>query len=141
MKHVNGFGVDFSGSEGRVRVNRGKFIFEREGKVIASCRGEPDEETSVAQQVKIAQEFLKDSKVNLYVSKSHVGDFLNCVKSRQQPITNAQVRGRSAICCHLLNLAYRHHQEIGWNPEQLSFATGGGDLKWLTREYRGPWKV
>jgi len=140
VTHVDGFGVDFVGTEGRMRVNRGKFIFERGGKTIASYKGKEDEDTSLSQQVRKAeQEFLKDAKVKLYVSQNHVSDFLNCVHSRQQPITNAQVGGRTAICCHLMNLAYLHQQPIDWNPEQLAFAKGSGDPKWLTRDYRSPW--
>jgi len=142
VKHAHGFGVDFVGTEGRVRVNRGKFIFERNGKTIVSYKGKEDQDTNLSQQVRKAQdECLKDSKVKLYVSQNHVSDFLACVKSRQQPITNAQVGGRSAICCHLLNLAYLHHQKIEWNPETLSLAKGSGDAKWLTRDYRQTWKV
>ena len=90
---------------------------------------------------KAQKEFLQDAKVKLYVSRNHVSDFLACVQSRQQPITNAEIGAHSAICCHLMNLAYLHHQEIGWDPEKLSFTQNSGDPKWLTREYREPWKV
>jgi predicted dehydrogenase len=142
VKHVSGFGVDFLGTKGRVRVNRGKFVFERDGKTIASCLGKADEETSVTREVQKAQkEFLQDAKVKLYVSRNHISDFLECVKSRKQPITNEQIGGRSVICCHLMNLAYAHQQKIEWNPEKLQFAEGSGDPKWLTRDYRGPWNV
>jgi len=142
VKHVDGFGVDFIGTEGRVRVNRGKFIFERGGQTIASFQGGDDEDTNLKEQVaKARNEFLQDAKVKLYVSQNHVADFLSCVQSRQQPNTNEQIGGRSAIACHLLNLAYQHHQKIEWNPKQLAFAKGSGDPKWLTREYRAPWKV
>jgi hypothetical protein len=41
----------------------------------------------------------------------------------------------------MMNLTYAHHYKIGWNPEKLQFAEGGGDPKWLTRDYRGSWKV
>jgi predicted dehydrogenase len=142
VKHVDGFGVDFVGADGRVRVNRGKFIFERGGKTIAAYQGKEDRDTNLTQQVRKAQEeYLKDPKVKLYASQNHVGDFLSCVKSRQPPITNAEVGGHTAICCHLMNLAYLHHQTIEWNPEQLTFAKGRGDPKWLTRDYRSPWKA
>lgn len=142
VKHANGFGIDFHGAQGRVRVNRGKFIFEREGKVIASYRGKEDEDTSLNQQVRKAEaEYLKDAKVKLTVSQNHVSNFLDAVKSRQQPITDAQVGGRSAICCHLLNQCYRHQAKIEWNPEKLEFANGSGNPQWLTRDYREPWKV
>jgi len=142
VKHVNGFGVDFLGSEGRVRVNRGKFVFERDGKTVASYRGKEDQDTNLTQQVRKAQEeYLKDPKVKLYVSQNHIADFLACVKSRQKPITSEQVGGYTVICCLLMNLAYLNHQRIQWDPEKLAFAKGSGDPKWLTRDYRAPWKV
>ena len=71
----------------------------------------------------------------------HVNDFLDCVRSRKRPITNEEVGGRSAICCHLLNQAYYNHATIDWNPKPMRFAKGSGNPAWLTREYRGPWKV
>jgi predicted dehydrogenase len=142
VKHENGFGVDFQGTEGRVRVNRGKFIFEREGKVIASYRDREDEDTNLNEQVAKAQEgYLKDAKVKLYVSRNHVTDFLQCVKSRKRPITHEGIGGRSAICCHLMNIAYLHDVKLDWDPKRFVFTKGTGDPKWLTREYRGPWKV
>lgn len=142
VKHADGFGVDFVGTDGRVRVNRGKFVFERGGKTVAAWPGKAHEDTSLTHQVRKAQqEFLQDAKVKLYVSQNHVSDFLACVKLRQQPITSAEVGGHTAICCHLMNLTYLHGQRIEWNPEQLAFAKGTGDPKWLTRDYRSPWKV
>jgi predicted dehydrogenase len=142
VKHDNGFGVDFRGTAGRVRVNRGKFIFEREGKVIASYRGREDEDTNLNEQVAKAQEeFLKDAKVKLYVSRNHVTDFLECVKSRKRPSTHEEIGGRSAICCHLMNIAYLHDAKLDWDPKQFAFAKGTGNPQWLTRDYRGPWKV
>jgi len=143
VKHVNGFGVDFVGTAGRVRVNRGQFIFELDGKTIASyVKGKEDEDTNLKEQVAKAQEeFLTGAKVKLYVSRNHVSDFLDSVKSRKPPITNEQIGGRSAICCHLLNLAYLHRQNIDWDPARLTFAKGSGDPRWLTRDYRPPWKI
>jgi predicted dehydrogenase len=142
VKHVDGFGVDFVGTEGRVRVNRRKFIFEHGGKTIASYKGKEDEDTSLSLELRKAEQgFLKGAKVKLYASENHLGDFLSCVKSRQKPITNEQIGGRTVICCHLMNLAYQHHQKIEWNPDQLTFANGSGDPKWLSRDYRSPWQV
>lgn len=147
VKHVEGHplvvnSVDFVGSSGRVQVTRDKFIFERDGQTIAQYRGKEDEDTSLTQQVRKAEsEFLKDAKVKLYVSHNHLADFLACVKSRKKPITSEQVGGHTAICCHLMNLAYLHRQKIKWNPAELAFTKGSGDPKWLTRDYRTPWKV
>jgi len=142
VTHGSGFSVDFVGAEGRVQVGRGKLIFERDGKIIASFKDKGEEDTSLKEQLQIAREaYLTDAKVKLYHSENHPADFLKCVQSRQAPITNEQIGGRSAICCHLMNLTYAHQQKIGWDPEKLRFAKDSGNPKWLTRDYRAPWKV
>jgi hypothetical protein len=141
---VNGFGVHFYGSDGEVKVNRGKFVLIREGKVtLASHPGEAGspESSCAAQAAKAEKEFLADAKVQLYRSKSHIDDFLARVADRGRPITSEIEGGRTAICCHLMNLAYYHRQTIRWNPERCDFPWFKGDGDWLTRDYRAPWKV
>ena len=140
VEHKDGFGIDFFGAEGEVQVNRGKFTFKREGETIASFTGERT--TSCAAQVQKAEKaFLQDAKIKLYVSKNHLSNFMDCVKSRKKPITSEQVGARSAICCHLVNQAYFHGQKIKWDPANFAFVGGTGDPAWLTRNYRKPWSV
>ncbi len=141
VTHKDGFGVGFFGTEGEVQVNRGGFTFTRNGQQISKFTKREDGSSCEAQVQKAEKEFLKDAKIKLTVSKSHVTDFLNCVKSRQRPITSEQVGGRSAICCHLMNQAYYHHAKILWDPATFAFTGGTGDPHWLTREYRAPWTV
>jgi len=141
VTHKDGFGIHFFGTEGEVQVNRGKFTFARDGKMLHAFTKKEDGSSCEAQVTLSEREFLKDAKVKLYVSKSHPTDFLNCVKSRQKPITSEIVGGRSAICCHLTNQAYYNHAKILWDPEKLSLREGSGDPKWLTRDYRSPWTV
>lgn len=144
VEHKDGFGVHFFGSDGEVQVNRGKFTFKRGSEVIASYTGDKQKDagTSCAAQVqKAEQAYLKERKVELYVSKNHISDFMDCVQSRKKPVTSEIVGGHSAICCHLMNLAYFHGQKLKWKPDTSEFAGGTGDPSWLTREYRGPWKV
>ncbi len=140
VEHKGGFGVHFFGTEGEVCVNRGRFHFERQGKVIASFTGQKD--TSCAAQVQIAEkQFLENPKIRLYESRNHIANFLECVQNRTRPITSEQEGGRTAICCHLMNLAYYYHQKMKWDPEKFCFVGGTGDPKWLTRDYRKPWSV
>jgi predicted dehydrogenase len=146
VEHKDGFGVHFYGSDGEVQVNRGKFVFQHGGETIASFTAEKsndkEKKTSCAAQVQKAERaFLKDAQVRLEVSKDHASNFLACVRSRSKPITSEQVGARSAICCHLMNQAYYHHQAIQWDPAGLALAGGTGDPAWLTREYRSPWSV
>ena len=140
VEHKGGFGVHFFGADGEVAVNSGRFQFIHKGKLIASFTGQKD--TSCAAQVQIAEkQFLQDAKIRLYESRNHIGNFLECVQNRSRPVASEQEGGRTAICCHLMNLAYLHGQRMKWDPEKFCFVDGTGDPKWLSREYRSPWKV
>ena len=142
VEHRNkGFGVHFFGSEGEVMVNRGRFALKKNGEYFAKFTKREDGSSCAAQTVKAEKAFLKDAKIKLYNSTSHTKDFLNCVKSRQKPITSEIVGGGTAICCNLMNQCYYNHSKILWDPIKKQLRDGSGDPKWLTREYRGPWNV
>ncbi|MCR4411094.1 MAG: Gfo/Idh/MocA family oxidoreductase [Thermoguttaceae bacterium] len=141
VEHKDGFGVHFYGSEGEVLVNRGRFVLKRDGKTLFSFTGEEKKTSCAAEVQKAEREFLKDAKIKLYDSRNHLSDFMQCVKSRTKPITSEQVGGRSAICCHLMNLTYWYGQKLAWDPAKFTFTGGTGDPAWLTRNYRSPWKV
>ena len=143
LEHNDGFGVDLFGSEGEIQVNRGKFTFRRGKDMIAAFTDRRREKnTSCAAEVQKAQRaFLRDAKVKLTVSKNHLWNFLDCVRSRSKPITSEQVGGRSAICCHLMNQAYFHGQRMLWDPATFAFVGGTGDPAWLTHPYRSPWQI
>lgn len=151
VEHKNGFGVHFYGANGEVLVNRGKFVLVVDGKIVAQSGkydgpakspDEPKKATSTEAEVQKAERaYLKDAKVQLYKSKNHIADFLECVRSRKKPITSEIVGARSAICCHLMNQSYYHNAGFKWNPSTCAFASGTGDPAWLTRDYRSPWKV
>jgi hypothetical protein len=94
-----------------------------------------------AEVQKAERAYLTDAKIQLYTSKNHIADFIACVKSRKQPVTSEIIGGHSAICCHLMNQSYFHNAGFKWDPAKNEFAGGTGDPKWLTRDYRSPWKV
>jgi predicted dehydrogenase len=123
-----GWNCHFYGSDGEVRVSRGKFQMVRGSETIDS--------ENLAEK-----KYLKDAKVTLYHSKSHTDDFLERVADRKRPVTSEREGGHSAIVCHLVNLAYYHHQVIKWDPAKMAFADPSCDPAWMTTSYRAPWKV
>ena len=139
--HVSGFGAHFHGEDGEVKVNRGRFEFILDGKKVAGFTSREDGGSLETVITQVKNDFLKDTKVKLYESRDHIRDFLDCMESRTRPITNEEVGGRTAICCHLMNQAYYNQAVIKWNPERMRLARGGGKREWLTRDYRRPWKV
>ena len=141
MMHGDGMGASFYGTKGKVEVHRGIFGLWIGDKLVAGKIDRGDKETNLGKELDKAEaEYLKDPKVKLYRSTNHIGDFLNSMRTREKSITNEIVGGRTAIACHLLNQTYYNQAGIKWNPKKNTFAEGG-DPAWLTRDYRGEWKV
>lgn len=140
ITHGQGIGVHLVGSEGEIQVARGRFALKVNGKEVASYlkrSGNLGNELEKAEK-----RYLKNAPVKLRESPGHVRDFLNCIKSRKQPITSAVIGSRSINVAHLMNLAYLHHTDIGWDPKKNTFAKGSKHpLEWLGRNYRGKWKI
>ena len=135
--HGDGIGVQMFGEKGQIMVDRGKFIFILGDKTIAKFTRREDGGSLGSKLTMVERQYLKDAKVHLYKSKDgHIGDFLQSVVSRKKPITHEGIGGRSAICCHLINLAYHHRQTMKWDPAKCTFAGGTGDTKWLTGSRR-----
>ena len=143
LEHAGGFGVRFIGEDGEVLVNRGKFKVILKGEVIAEfISGEQSKKTSCEREVALMEKrFLNDAKVRLTNSKNHLDDFLSCVRSRTKPIASEIVGAGTAISCHLMNQSYYNHARLAWDPAKKEFTGGTGNPKWLTRDYRGEWKV
>ncbi len=140
--HGQGIGVHFFGEKGEVQVSRGLFSISIDGKEVAGRLDRKDKTRSLGEELtKAEDEFLNQAKVRLYDSPGHIPDFLDAMQTRKKPITHEGVGAHSAIACHLMNLAYYHAQEIKWNPAKNAFADGSGKPEWLTRDYRGEWKV
>lgn len=72
----------------------------------------------------------------------HVRNFLDCVKSRQRPISDVEIGHRSTTAPHLGNIAFRTGQKVYWDPatEQLRRPTPEMTAL-LGREYRRPWSL
>lgn len=134
-------GVVFQGSDGTIQVNRGKVKFDIKGETRAKFLGREDTPSLAAQLARVEKELLADAKVQLYRSENHLEDFLECVRSRKQPITRVEIGARSAVCCHLLNFGYAYGEHIRWDAANLRFAKGSGNASWLVRPNRGKWKV
>lgn len=141
VTHIAENGVTFYGSDGEVFVNRGKIRVKVKGVEKAKFVAKEDQPALKDQLDALEKEFLGNAFVKLYASTDHKQDFLDAVKSRSKPICDVEIGARSVTACHLLNFGYYYGKKFQWDPATNNFANGTGDAKWLTRDYRGQWKV
>lgn len=125
-------GVLFHGDKGRIQVNRGHFKYW-EGETL-----KVEDRKECAQLLK---DLLPANAVHLYKSEDQLNDFLKCVRDRSKPICDVEIGHRTASVCNLVSATYYYRKPIKWDPKTESFVDGTGDAKWLTREYRGEWKL
>jgi predicted dehydrogenase len=69
----------------------------------------------------------------------HVRNFLDCVKSRKEPIADLESGHRVATACHLANIALRLGRRIRWDPAKEEIIGDAEAARMLVRPYRAPW--
>jgi hypothetical protein len=71
---------------------------------------------------------------------AHWANFLECVKTRQKPISDIEIGHRSTTTALLGNVALRSKLRIDWDSKTETTAQNAA-RKYLHREYRKPWKL
>ena len=56
-----------------------------------------------------------------YHIPDHVRNFLDCIKSRQDPVAPVEIGHRSATVCHLGNIAMQLKRKLRWDPVKEEF--------------------
>src|SRR5262245_47880206 len=113
-------GTTFVGDKGTIHVNRGK-LDSTPAEIIKETTGDKEE--------------------HLYVSNSHHGNWLECIRSRKLPICDVEIGHRSATVCHLGNIAVRTGRKITWDPEKEQVVGDDEAAEMLSRPYREPWSL
>jgi predicted dehydrogenase len=126
--------VSTSGGENGV-----KFIGE-DDKWIFVSRSKIEASDGDAKASKLLNEPLKDNAVKLYVSKNHMGNFIDGVNTRKACICTAEVGYRSVSVCHIGVIALRTGKKLKWDPVKEQFDDADAN-KMLSREMRKPWKL
>jgi hypothetical protein len=113
-------GILFEGTKGRFFVNRGKIV----GKPVEDLEGDPLPEGAV--------EEVYGGKV----SENHTENFTDCMKSREQPISDVWTHNRMLEICHLANIAMRLGRELKWDPVKREIIGDAQADSFLSRESR-----
>jgi predicted dehydrogenase len=72
---------------------------------------------------------------------SHIEDFIACVRSRRQPIANAEVMHRSMTANHAMNLCLALKRDLTWDPDREEFVNDDEANRMRSRAQRDPWNA
>ncbi len=114
-------GVHFEGENGWIFVSRGALK---------------------ASDPKMISEPLGSDAKRLLASPSHMGNFLDNIKSRGRCCADVEIGHRSATVCHLGNIAMRFSmgKPLNWNPSSERFQESEAN-QYVSRPMRGPWHL
>ena len=112
-------GVKFWGSDGWIEISRGRF------------------DTSIEE---LRPEVNKDDVPYEGRSKHHL-NFIESIKSRQDPVVPVEIGHNSCVACTLGNIAYELNRPLDWNPATETFLNDPEADKYLHYNYREGYKL
>jgi len=121
----NGNGILFEGTEGRFHVARGRIS------------GKPFEELS-------ERPLPEDAIAQVYGGKqptSHMQNFVECIKSREQPISDVFTHHRALTTCHLSNIAMRLNRPLTWDAKTEQILGDDDANNWQRRQPREGYEI
>ena len=115
--------VKFEGTEGWVYVDDGGNVDAEPKSLLKGRKFGPQQWTDAANW------------------EGHHRNFLDCVKTRAQPIAPAEVAHRSTTTCHVANICLRLGRKLRWNPKVERFVKDTEADRMLARAMRPPWRL
>jgi predicted dehydrogenase len=113
-------GVRFEGDKG--------WIFVKRGAIDASDR-------------EILRQKVGDDEIKLYKSTNHMKNFLECMRSRKDPVAPVEVGHRSNTICVMTHIAMKLERKLEWDPEAERFIGDEEANRRLDYSHREPWIV
>jgi predicted dehydrogenase len=113
-------GIKWEGEHGWVFVNRGRIDAEPKS---------------------LLDEVIGPNEIHLLESPGHHRNFLDCVKSRRDPIAPIEQAHRTITVAHLGNIAMMLGRKVRWNPDTERFIDDPEADRMRDRAMREPWQL
>lgn len=118
-------GILFEGTKGRFFVNRGRLS----GRPVEELKDNPLPEGAV------------EEVYGGPIPKNHSVNFIECMRSRKQPISDVWSHNRMLEICHLSNIAMRLGREVNWDPEKREIVGDSEANSFLAKESRKGYEI
>lgn len=127
-------GIRYEGTNGWIFVTRGAY---------RATPTDPIPEGSTKALDASDQEILKskigEDEIHLYVSNEQHGNWLDCIKSRKQPISPVEIGHRACSVCLISHIAMHVPGVLKWNPKTEKFIDNDVANSMLSRPQRYPY--
>ena len=128
-------GIRYEGEDGWIFVSRGSYT--------ASASDPVSKEKSAAalnaSDPKILTSVIKDNEIKLYQSDEQHGNWLDCIKTRKQPISPVEIGHRACSVCLVSHIAMKLDTRLEWDPKIERFKNNDVANSMLSRPQRYPY--
>jgi predicted dehydrogenase len=128
-------GVRYEGTEGWIFVTRGSYTASPSDPVAKIN----NRKTLDASDPKILTSLIKGNETRLYVSDEQHGNWLDCIKSRKEPISPAEIGHRACTVCLLTHIAMKLGRKLHWDPDKEVFINDDEANSMLSRKQCYPY--
>jgi predicted dehydrogenase len=127
-------GIKFIGSKGWLFVTR-------EGNVTPSdpVQGKPEGKPLEASDPKILDSVIGPNEIHLPTSDEHHANWLDCVRTRKEPLAPAEIAHRACSTCLLHHIAMKAKRRLYWDPAKERFQNDDEANALLSRPQRAPY--
>jgi hypothetical protein len=110
-------GVKFIGTEGWIWATRGNYKVSDSDPVADNNGIKPID----ASNPRILQSVIGPNEIHLYESPEQHTNWLDCIKSRKEPVAPIEIGHRSCSTCLLHHIAMKLKRKIYWDPANERF--------------------
>lgn len=123
IRHDGNNGITFTGEKGEIFVSRNGNTGKLNG-----------------ERLKVTKEQLAEV-YKTDMSFDHYGNWLHCMKTRSEPVSDVFSHHRHLTTCHLANIAIRLDKELKWDPATERITNDQEAAGWVRREQREKYAI
>lgn len=128
-------GIRYEGSEGWIFVSRGNYVASTSDPVAQAKSAK----ALNASDPKILTSEIGENEIHLYKSDNQHGNWLDCIKSRKEPISPVEIGHRACSICLISHIAMKVPGRLEWDPGAEKFRNSEQANSMLKRAQRYPY--
>jgi myo-inositol 2-dehydrogenase / D-chiro-inositol 1-dehydrogenase len=128
-------GIRYEGTDGWIFVSRGDYVASTSDPVAKANSAKALD----ASDPKILNSVIGENEIHLYKSNNQHGNWLDCIKSRKEPISPVEIGHRACTVCLVSHIAMKIPGKLEWDPKAEKFRNNEQANSMLSRPQRFPY--